>query len=171
MDKNKLILMEASWWERLAVGESGFVLMGRAMLSKSLMQFSINWHACVPFLLFGLRPNYSRGNVSNGNLLQKDFFLHFFIQCPWPRSRPLLTHASAGDSWTLTGKSGSVSCGVTAPFSWVLVHTRFCLCPRRVCFPSSVEVLLSNPTGLQSQIPWEFQSLCQIPRLSILKLS
>ena len=25
-------------------------------------------------------------------------------------------------------KSGSVSCGVTAPFSWVLVHTRFCLC-------------------------------------------
>ena len=23
----------------------------------------------------------------------------------------------------------------TAPFSWVLVHTRFCLCPPRVCFP------------------------------------
>ena len=33
------------------------------------------------------------------------------------------------------GKSGWVSCGVTAPFSWVLVHTRFCLCPPRVCFP------------------------------------
>ena len=33
-----------------------------------------------------------------------------------------LTHTSARDSWTLTGKSGSVSCGVTAPFSWVLVH-------------------------------------------------
>ena len=30
---------------------------------------------------------------------------------------------SAGDSWTLRGKSGSASCGVTAPFSWVLVHT------------------------------------------------
>ena len=30
--------------------------------------------------------------------------------------------------------SGSVSCGVTAPFSWVLVHTSFCLCPPRVCF-------------------------------------
>ena len=42
---------------------------------------------------------------------------------------------STGDSWTLTGKSGSVSCGVTAPFSWVLVHTSFCLCPPRVCFP------------------------------------
>ena len=27
----------------------------------------------------------------------------------------------------LPGKSGSVSCGVTSPFSWVLVRTRFCL--------------------------------------------
>ena len=25
--------------------------------------------------------------------------------------------------------------GVTAPFSWALVHTRFCLCLPRVCFP------------------------------------
>ena len=44
----------------------------------------------------------------------------------------------------------------SAPFSWVLVHTRFCLCPPRGSFPSPVEVLYSNPTGLQSQIPWEF---------------
>ena len=35
-------------------------------------------------------------------------------------------------------KSGSVSCGITGPFSWVLVHTRFCLCPQRVCFQSCV---------------------------------
>ena len=50
-------------------------------------------------------------------------------------SRPSPTHTSAGDSWTLTGKSGAVSCGVTAPFFCVLVHTRFRLCPPRVCFP------------------------------------
>ena len=30
--------------------------------------------------------------------------------------------------WTLTDKSGSFSCGVTALFSWVLVCTTFCLC-------------------------------------------
>ena len=48
-------------------------------------------------------------------------------QCPQPCSRPPQTHASTRDSWTLTGKSGSVSCGVTSPFSWILVHTRFCL--------------------------------------------
>ena len=33
------------------------------------------------------------------------------------------------------GKSGLVSCGVTAPLSWVLVHTKFCLCPSRIYFP------------------------------------
>ena len=61
--------------------------------------------------------------------------MHCYTQCPQPCSRPLLTHASARDSWTLTSKSGSVSCGVTAPFSWVLVCTKFCLCPPRVYFP------------------------------------
>ena len=60
------------------------------------------------------------------------------LSAPKPCSRPPLTHTSARDSWTLTGKSGSVSYGVTAPFSWVLVHTRFCLCPHRACFPSPV---------------------------------
>ena len=38
---------------------------------------------------------------------------------------PLLTDTSTKDSWTFTGKSGSVSCGDTALFSWVLVRTRF----------------------------------------------
>ena len=52
--------------------------------------------------------------------------------------RPPLTHTSARDFWTLTSKSGSVSCGVTAPFSWVLVCARFCLCPPRELKHSSV---------------------------------
>ena len=60
---------------------------------------------------------------------------------PW---QVTVTHASARDSQTHMGKSGSVSCGVTAPFSLVLVLTRFCLRPPRVCFPSPVEVLLSS---------------------------
>ena len=32
--------------------------MVRAMLSKSLIQFSVDGQGCVPSLLFGLRPNY-----------------------------------------------------------------------------------------------------------------
>ena len=60
--------------------------------------------------------------------------MYCYTQCPQPCSRPQLTHASAGDSWTPTGKSGTVSCGVTAPFSWDLVH-KFLLCPPRDYFP------------------------------------
>ena len=54
--------------------------MGRVMLNKSLIQFSVNGQGCVPSLLFDLSP----------------------------------IHVSTRHSWTHTGKSGSVSCGVTA---------------------------------------------------------
>ena len=107
-----------------------------AMLSKSLIQFSVDGWGCVPSLLFDLRLNYGGGNENNGDLLQK--IPCPYCQCHWPCTRPLPTHASARDSWTLMDKSGSVCCGVTTPFSWVLVHTRFCLCPLRICFPSPV---------------------------------
>ena len=41
------------------------------MLSKSLVQFSVDGWSCVPSLLFDLRPNYGGGNEDNGDLLQK----------------------------------------------------------------------------------------------------
>ena len=90
------------------------------MLSKSLIQFSFDGWGYVPSLLFDLRPNYGGGNEDNGDLLQKIPCMYCYTQCPQPCSRQPLTHASSGDSWTLPGKSWSVSCGVTAPFpgSW-----------------------------------------------------
>ena len=51
------------------------------------------------------------------------------FQCPCPCSEPELTYTSIGDPPTLPGSGGSVLCGVAAPFFWVLVHARFCLCP------------------------------------------
>ena len=48
---------------------------------------------------------------------------------------PAAGHTSTRDSWTLMGKSGSVSCGVTAPFSWVLVRTRFVCVLQESFFP------------------------------------
>ena len=45
--------------------------MGRAMLSTSLIQFSVDGWGCVSSLSFDLRPNYGGGNEENGNLLQK----------------------------------------------------------------------------------------------------
>ena len=47
MDKDKR-LIEASWWERLTEGETGFFLMGGAMLSKSLTQFSVDGQGYFP---------------------------------------------------------------------------------------------------------------------------
>ena len=105
------------------------------MLSKSVIQFSVKWQDGVPSLLIDLRPNYGGGKEENGDLLQKFPCLQCCTQCLQPCSRPLPTSTSTRDSWTLTGKSGPVSCGVTAPFSWVLVHPRFCLCPPRLCSP------------------------------------
>ena len=99
------------------MAESELVLMGGAMLSKFLIQFSVDGWGCVPSLLFDLRPNYVGGNEDNGDLLQKVPCTHCYTQCPQPCSRPPLTYTSAGDSWTLTDKSGSVFRGVTAPFT------------------------------------------------------
>ena len=95
-------------------------LMDRAMLSKSLIQLSVDGWGCVPSLLFDLKPNYGGGN--EGDRLQNVPCTYCCTQCPQPCSRPPLTHGSSGDSWTFIGKSGSVSSGFTAPFSWVLVH-------------------------------------------------
>ena len=80
-------------------------------------------------------PNYGGGNENNSDLLQKIPCMYCYTQCPQLWRRVPLTHTSTGDSWTLTGKSGSLSCGVTTPFSWDLVHTRFYLCPPRIHFP------------------------------------
>ena len=121
-------------------GKLGPLLMSGAMLSKSLIQFSVYGQGCVPSLLFDLRPNYGGGNGDNG-LLSKSPVHALLHSVPRPCSRPLLTYTSARDSWTLTDTSESVSCGVNAPFSWVLLHTRFYLCPARICFPSPVYIL------------------------------
>ena len=78
------------------------------------------------------------------------------------------------DACTLTGMSVSVSCGVTAPLSWVMVNTRFCLCPPRVCFPvlykfwqlsgGFIDDLLQE--GLHHTQVCCTQSLCGRPRLT-----
>ena len=50
-------------------GETGSCSDGRAMLSKSLIQFSVDGWGCVPSLLFDLRPNYGEDNEDNSYLL------------------------------------------------------------------------------------------------------
>ena len=131
------------------------------MLSKSLIQFSVDEWGCVSSLLFDLRPNYGGGNEENGDLLQKVPCMHCHTQCPRPCSRPLPTRTSTRDSWTLTGKSGSASCGVTASFFWVLVHMRFCFALQSVSWPASGAGALGTATWLHSM--WHKPSWRRLP--------
>ena len=116
------------------------------MLSKSLIQVCIDGRGPVPSLLLDLRPNYGGGNEDNDYLLQKVPCMHCCTQCSRTYSRPLPTYASIRGSWSLTDKSESVSCGVIAPFFWVLVHTRFCffLTPKNLFPQSCVSSLLKS---------------------------
>ena len=66
--------------------------MGRAMLSNSLIQFSVDGGGPLLSLFFDLRPNYGGGNEDNGSLLQKVPRMHGRTQCPRPCSRPPPPH-------------------------------------------------------------------------------
>ena len=117
--------MEAFLWQRLTEWETGSCSDGWSHVAhqngiKSLIQFSVDGLGWVPSLLFHLRPNYGGGDEDNGDLLQKVLCVPCRTQCPRPCSRPPPTHASTRDAWTLTGKSGSVSCGslLLSPGSW-----------------------------------------------------
>ena len=132
MEKDKR-LMKASLWDRLTDGGK-WVLFWWAMLRKLLIQFSVDGWSFFPTPAIYLGPNYDGGNEDNGELPQKIPCMYCYSPCPQPCSRPPLTHAFAGDSQTSTGKSRTVSCGITVPFSWVLVHSVL-LCPPRAYFP------------------------------------
>ena len=227
MEKDKR-LMEASWWERLTVGKTGSCSDGQAMLSKSLIQFSVDgWGCCLawgqivdphlywrlldthreiwlsllwghfPFLLASCahkilfvvlqesvssvlwnfcnqislaskvkfpggsqtlwqisrlgnplwvlellnsaRISFDNFSVvcglsaqwlydgANGDLLQEGLCPSCLMQvcCSQglhPRSRPLLTRASAGDTQTVKGRCGSVS------YTHTHTHTHVCMC-------------------------------------------
>ena len=51
MERDKRFI-EVSWWESLTEGKTESCLMGRAMLCKSLIQFSVDGWSCALSLLF-----------------------------------------------------------------------------------------------------------------------
>ena len=59
----------------------------------------------------------------------------------------------------------SVSCEVTAPFSWVLVHTRFSCALQESVSPVLCKFCNQIPLASKVKFPGGSQSLCQIPRL------
>ena len=94
--------------------------MGRAMLSKSLIQFSVDGWGCVPSLLFDLRPNYGGGNEDNGDSPWKGPMMHCCAQCPDPAAghhQPTPPPETPGHSWASLGQSlvGSL---LLSPGAW-----------------------------------------------------
>ena len=118
------------------------------MLSKSLIQFSAEGWDCVPSLLFDQRPNYGGGNEDNGDRLQK------VPACTATFSAlsPAASHHDPRLCWRLLDTPGQVWVSllwVTAPFSWVLMCTSFCLCPQESISPilCTFWQLYGGPTG------------------------
>ena len=94
------------------------------------------------------------------------------FQCPRPCGEPLLTHSSTGSPPTPADSFGSVSCGVTASL-WVLMSTKFCLCPPKLeslCLLVLWKSYNQISLALQARFPGDSQFLCRIPRLGSLML-
>jgi len=119
MEKGKRF-REASWWEGLTEGEIGLVLMGGAMLSKSLIQFSVDGWGCVPSLLFTWGETMVEVMKIMATSFKRSHAQHCCAQWSKPCSRPLPTHGSTRDAWTLTGSQGQSLVGslLLSPGSW-----------------------------------------------------
>ena len=92
-------------WLRIKLGLG---LMEGAMLSKSLVQFSVDGWGRVPSLFFDLWPNSGGGKEHTGGLLQKVFCMHCCTQCPQTCSRPPLAMPllkTPGHWWASLGQS------------------------------------------------------------------
>ena len=108
-----------------------------------------------------LGPNYGGDNEDNGDLFPKVPCMHCSTQCPQPCSRPLLTHASVGDSRTLMSKSGSLCVGslLLSPWSWC-AQGSVCALQESIYWNTIIAVLLRTILGLQySQLTGKNKSI------------
>ena len=90
------------------------------MLSKFLIQFSVDGWGCVPSLLFDLRPNHGRGNKDNGDLLHRSHAGTAALSAPDPAAghrRPMSLPETPGHSQASLAQS-LVSSLLLSPGSW-----------------------------------------------------
>ena len=119
--------------------------MGGAMLSKSLIRFSVDGRGCAPSLLFDQ-------TMVELMKIMVTFFkrpcVHCCTQCP-PTLQQATAHASSGDSWILKGKSGSVLVGslLFSPGSWC---TQGSVCARQESVSQSCRSSGSSVVGLMA---------------------
>ena len=140
-------------------GKLSLALVDRAMLSKSLIQLSVDGWGCVPSLLFDLKPNYGGGN--EGDRLQNVPCTYCCTQCPQPCSRPPLTQASSRDSWTLHRQVWvSLFCGHCSFLLGPGAHKVF-FAPCKSLFPQSY---VSSGCCMVGLMATSSKRACAIPR-------
>ena len=142
-----LLLLSAIWWMRIRSlcklpgmrdwlwGSLDLSLVDRAMFSKPLIKFSADGWGCALALQLVLRQSYlgvccvydraidsmvahtaTSSKRTDANMLLLPGVL---LPVPLTLQQAAVSPCFVGDSQTLTGMSGSVSLGMTAPFSWV----------------------------------------------------
>ena len=90
------------------------------MLSKSLIQFSVDERGCIPSLLFDQRPKYGGGNEDSGDLLQKVYVCTATLGASDPAAghcRPTPPPETLGHSRASLGQS-LVRSLLLSPGSW-----------------------------------------------------
>ena len=141
--------LSACWWLRirglwkLPYGRDwlreklGLVLMGGAMLSKSLIQFSIDGESCLPSLLFTWGQTMVEVMKIMVTSFKRSRACTAILRDPNPAAghhRPMPLLETPGYSQASLSQS-LVRSLLLSPGSWC---TRFCLCPPRVYFQSCV---------------------------------
>ena len=100
MDNDKRF-MEASWWERLTEWETVSCSDGWGHVQLIFNPIFYWWVG-----LCSLPVSWPEAKNEDNEDLQNVPWRHCCIQWPRPCNRPLPTHASFGDSWTLMGSLG-----------------------------------------------------------------
>ena len=185
-----LLLLSAIWWIKIRSlcklpdwlwGNLDLALVSRAMFCKSLISFLADGWGCALALKFGLRqPGLGvccvcdraiNSLVAQIGTSSKRTYANMLLLPGLLLPLPLtLQQATVSPClcWRLTNTHRQLWLSIFrdhCSFLLSLLGTRFCLCPPRVCFPSSLEVRHSNPTDHQFRSPWHSQLHWQVPRL------
>ena len=108
----------------------GLLLMGGAMLSKSFTHFSVDEWSYVPSLLFTCGQTMAKVMKMMMTSLRRYHACTAMVHTP----NPAAVTTNPRLCWRLLDAHRRVSCGVTVPFSWALVH-KVLLCPPGVYPP------------------------------------
>ena len=170
-----VFILSPLWWIRIRGlwklpygrnwlwGNLGLVMMGGAMLSKSLIQFSVDGCLCSLYNNLFFPPFCLAWGQTMAEVMW-NLCTHCCVWCPWPHSMPLSSHTSARDSRTLQ----------TSLAQSLVSHCSFLLAASAQGFVCAFQEFFSPvlwkfcnqiPLGSKVKFPGDSQSLCQIPRL------